>query len=271
MESMNLRPSPFWRTVLPFHRGQEPLYWWLTRVAVSGLARWGMNFHAFGVEKVPSKGGVILASNHYSNWDPIWIAFPLPRASYFFASEGLFHHPRWGKPLRWLITVYRAIPANPRKPAAALKRARTILERGESLVIFPEGERNFSSRILLPFQTGTALLAALTGTPTVPTYIHRGVQGGMVRWLQRQAPLAAFYGDPLDPPPNRDRETLDRWTQTLWDRVYALARMAQTWRSWSPTLIVKDQPLSEGGDPPLQSSSDDALDKPQSDLEAPGY
>ncbi len=169
---------------------------------------------------------MILASNHYSNWDPIWIAFPLPRASFFFASEGLFHHPRWGAPLRWLITAYQALPADPAKPAAALKRARKVLEAGHALVIFPEGERNFTEKVLLPFQTGTALLAALTGAPTVPVYIHRGVQAGPCAWLTRKAPLAVFYGDPLPPPTDREKSTLQTWTETLYARVLDLAGMA---------------------------------------------
>ncbi len=236
-----IQASSVWRHVLPFHPGRESLTWWLTRVMVAPLAQWGLGFRAFGVEHVPPTGPVILASNHYSNWDPVWVAYPLPRASHFFASEGLFHHPRWGVGLRWLITAYHALPADPRKPAAALKRARRVLERGGALVIFPEGQRNFSERVLLPFQTGTALLAAMTGAPTVPVFIHRGVQRGIQAWITRRAPLAVFYGTPLPPPSGRDRDGLERWTADLFQRVLALARMA---RAWDPRGMPPDYPDS---------------------------
>ncbi len=219
-------PSSIARYALPFHRGEEPFHWWLTRVAVYPLAVWGFRLRAFGVERVPRRGRVILAANHYSNWDPIWIAYPLPRAAFFFASEGLFHHPRWGMPLRLLITAYQALPADPRKPAAALKRARRVLEAEKALVIFPEGERNFTENLLLPFQAGTALLASWTRAPVVPVYIHRGVQQGPGAWLTGRAPLAVFYGHPLPPPEGSDRETLDVWTRGLQEKVENLAREA---------------------------------------------
>ena len=221
-----MKPSPVWKHVLPYHPGREPLHWWLTRVAVAPLAQWGFGFRAYGVEHVPAEGPVILAANHYSNWDPIWIAYPLPRASFFFASEGLFHHPRWGTPLRLLITAYQALPADPQRPAAALKRARKVLEAGKALVIFPEGERNFTENLLLPFQPGTALLASWTQAPVVPVYIHRGVQQGPRAWLTRKAPLAVFYGPPLSPPQGSDRGTLDAWTRELRRSVEDLAREA---------------------------------------------
>jgi len=232
-----VKPSPVWQHVLFYHPGREPLYWWLTRVAVAPLAQWGFGFRAYGVEHVPAEGPVILAANHYSNWDPIWIAYPLPRASCFFASEGLFRHPRWGAPLRLLITAYHAIPADPRRPTAALKRARKLLEAGKALVIFPEGERNFTENLLLPFQGGTALLAFWTQAPVVPVYIHRGVQQGPWAWLTRKAPLAVFYGLPLTPPPGSDREILEAWRRELQRKVEDLAQ----WATFPPSSLRNEE------------------------------
>ncbi|MCF6191780.1 MAG: 1-acyl-sn-glycerol-3-phosphate acyltransferase [Candidatus Hydrothermae bacterium] len=195
---------------------------WVLRPVFRGL----FGYRAYGVHHLPSRGAVLLASNHYTNLDPVLVALPMNRDTWFFASEGLFHHPRWGAFLRWLITTYHAIPVDPRRPLTSLKRARILLSQGKPMVIFPEGERNFTAEVLLPFQEGTALLSAWTGVPVVPVYIHRGVQQGWRAWMFRRAPLRVYYGPPLSPPASTERKVLQAWTQMLDQEVRRLAEEA---------------------------------------------
>ena len=51
-----------------------------------------------------------------------------------------------------------------------LKDSLAALEKGESVLIFPEGRRNKSGEGLLPFQNGAALLAARSGAQLIPVY-----------------------------------------------------------------------------------------------------
>ncbi len=202
------------------------LRWRLAVWLIRPLFRLLFGYRALNTHHIPPEGAVLLASNHYTNLDPVLVAIPMNRDTWFFASEGLFHHPRWGAFLRWLITFYHAIPVDPQRPVASLKRARALLKAGKPMVIFPEGERNFTDAWLLPFQQGTALLAAWTGVPVVPVYIHRGVQQGWRAWLLRRAPLEVRYGPALPPPLSTEREELEAWTARLYRAVQALVEAA---------------------------------------------
>ena len=93
------------------------------------------------------------------------------------------------------------------------------LEKGESIIIFPEGRRNKEKKPgLLPFQNGAALLAAHSGAPLVPVYNafwkfpHR----------YRLAVGQPFRIDPA-PPEGPASAWLTRQTETIQSAVAALA------------------------------------------------
>ncbi|NNF00250.1 MAG: 1-acyl-sn-glycerol-3-phosphate acyltransferase, partial [Pyrinomonadaceae bacterium] len=56
--------------------------------------------------------------------------------------------------------------------AKALKKAREVLRNGDTLVVFPEGSREFSDGRLLPFKTGAAKIAVDAGVPILPVTIR---------------------------------------------------------------------------------------------------
>ena len=83
-------------------------------------------------------GGVILASNHRSFLDPFVLGTCVPRPIYFMAKQEIFRNPFVG----WLLNCLGAFPL--RRGASdeeSMKTALALLERGEVVVIFPEGTR----------------------------------------------------------------------------------------------------------------------------------
>ncbi|HLG15233.1 MAG TPA: lysophospholipid acyltransferase family protein [Blastocatellia bacterium] len=118
-----------------------------------------------GLENVPESGPVILAGNHPSYLDPILVALPLERVVKFMAWDALFKVSF----LRGLIRKLGAFPVDIRrgKGEAAYREARKVLEAGDALGIFPEGQRSERGP-MGELRTGVARLAIATGAPIVP-------------------------------------------------------------------------------------------------------
>src|SRR5436305_14699281 len=49
---------------------------------------------------VPRHGGLLVVANHTSNFDPLLLAYAVPRPMAFLAKEELFHPAPWGWALR---------------------------------------------------------------------------------------------------------------------------------------------------------------------------
>jgi 1-acyl-sn-glycerol-3-phosphate acyltransferase len=114
------------------------------------------------------RGAFIIVGNHQSYLDPIpmWFAVAEHRdqQTFFLAKHQLRRY--FGRLGSWLGMIY----INPKDKASTLTTARKHLEQGHSIGIFPEGERNYASKInLLKGKTGAARLALTTNLPVVPT------------------------------------------------------------------------------------------------------
>jgi 1-acyl-sn-glycerol-3-phosphate acyltransferase len=123
-----------------------------------------------GRENVPREGGVIVVANHYSFFDPISVAHFLVKAGRtprFLAKAGVFKQPTLGKLFRAAgqIPVYR----DSREAALAFRDAVKAVERGETIIVYPEGTMT-KDPDLWPMEgkTGAARIALRTGAPVLP-------------------------------------------------------------------------------------------------------
>jgi glycerol-3-phosphate dehydrogenase (NAD(P)+) len=144
-------------------RGVNPIvYWpvrWLLKPAILAYFR----LRRLGVEHVPD-GGVILASNHRSFLDPFAIGCCIGRPIYFVAKRELFRSPLLG----WLLNCLGAFPIERgASDEHSMDTARALLERGQAVVIFPEGTRIRTGSLARP-KRGVGRLALQTGKPVVP-------------------------------------------------------------------------------------------------------
>ncbi len=120
-----------------------------------------------GAENIPSQGGVIIASNHISLWDPPVVGSAIARPVHFMAKEELFAIPVFS----WIITRLNAFPV--RRGTAdrgAIRKAITLLEQGEVVGLFPEGTRSKTDKLGQP-EPGVAMIAHKVGVPIVPTAV----------------------------------------------------------------------------------------------------
>ncbi len=92
-----------------------------------------------GKENFPKQQGVLLCSNHISNFDPPILGVASPRIIRFMAKEELFHIPV----LNWLFKKLGGFPVKRGLgDKQALRKGLELLNNGEVLGIFPEGTRS---------------------------------------------------------------------------------------------------------------------------------
>jgi 1-acyl-sn-glycerol-3-phosphate acyltransferase len=131
-----------------------PVLWILYRV------------HREGTSRVPRRGPVILAANHRSFIDSIFIPLVVPRRVTFVAKAEYFENPKTA----WFFRAVGMIPLKRDGGSAserALAAAREVLDAGGVLGIYPEGTRSPDGR-LYKGHTGVARLSRDCHAPVVP-------------------------------------------------------------------------------------------------------
>jgi 1-acyl-sn-glycerol-3-phosphate acyltransferase len=157
----------------------------------------GMRVEVEGLEKVDPRAIYVLVSNHLSLTDVPVLMAVLPLQFRFFAKQGLFRIPFLGGHLR------RAghLPVVRDDARAGLKLlahgAKTLRERGVSVLIFPEGGRSDDGS-LKPFQGGAAYVAIKAGAPCLPIGI-RGTREVLPMHSLKvvPGPVRISIGDPV--------------------------------------------------------------------------
>lgn len=97
-----------------------------------------------GIEHFPKEGGVLLCSNHKSNFDPVFLGVASPRPLHFMAKAELFEN----RALKKLITSLYAFPVRRGfGDREALRTALNVLKEGNVFAIFPEGTRNRTGKL----------------------------------------------------------------------------------------------------------------------------
>lgn len=123
-----------------------------------------------GMEHIPAEGGVVLAANHTSYFDPLAVAHYIVdagRAPRFLGKSEIVAMPVLGKLFQAAgqIPVYRGTAS----AANAYKDAIAALERGESVALYPEGTTTRDPDLWpMMGKTGAARMALTTGAPVIP-------------------------------------------------------------------------------------------------------
>ncbi len=149
-------------------------YWFLKWVAIGPLLRIVFRPVVEGGEHVPEVGAAILASNHLSYADWLFMPLTLTRRVTFVAKTEYFTTPGikgWFQ--KKFFSGAGQVPIDRGGASAAegaLSSARRILEDGDLFGIYPEGTRSHDGR-LYRGRTGVARLALETGVPVIPVAV----------------------------------------------------------------------------------------------------
>lgn len=163
-------------------------YYSVTRFLVSGCFRVVTGWEVTGRERVPAAGGLVIASNHISFWDPPLIGSALPRECHFLAKEELFATPLLGPVIHSLnaIPIRRGLA-----DLSGMSRAIEVLKRGEALLMFPEGSRMRDGE-LHPARPGVGMMAVSADVPILPCFISGSGRPG--KWWNRSSRVRISFG-----------------------------------------------------------------------------
>ncbi len=122
-----------------------------------------------GVENIPADAGIIVASNHQSYGDPVWLSLPIKRPIRYLAWSEAFSWPLVGNVIRllgaWPLQIEVSDPAT-------IRRSISWLRSGGVVVIFPEGGRGLPDGSMMRMKLGAVRMALEAGVPILPVTIR---------------------------------------------------------------------------------------------------
>jgi len=153
-------------------------------------------FTAHGMRHIPERGRIILASNHASNLDPLFVGVAAPRRINYLAKKELFSNRLFGFILRKICS---ALPVDrDQMDRTTLREIFRLLEHEEMMLVFPEGTRTHDGR-LGEAKLGVGLIAHHARATVIPAYVR-----GSYEILPRHAKrihlnrCAVSFGPPVE-------------------------------------------------------------------------
>lgn len=177
-------------------------YWFLKFLALGPLLKLIFRPWAEGTEHVPATGPAILASNHLSYSDWLFMPLVIPRRVTFVAKAEYFESPGikgWFQKKFFSGSGQVPIDRSSGSAAAgAIKTQLRLLSEGEVCGIYPEGTRSHDGR-LYRGRTGVARIALEAGVPVIPVaVINTNVVAPPGKVFGRMARPGVRFGEPLD-------------------------------------------------------------------------
>lgn len=193
----------------------QAAWYWLARLGCRMFCAIVFRYRARGRENIPADGAFILASNHQSFLDPVFLGVAVNRPLTYVARDTLFRFRLFAL----LIRSVNAIPIGRNKADIAGMRAIIArLQQDEAVCLYPEGTRTHDGRII-PVKPGFGLLCRRSKAAVVPALID----GAFECWPRQRklfspGAVMVWYGPPLRPEQIRtmtNEQLADHLTRTL--------------------------------------------------------
>ena len=209
-------------------RGVNSFVYWPVRFILRPAIIVYFRLRGLGREHIPA-GGVILAANHRSFLDPFAIGCCLGRPIYFVAKQELFENPLIG----WILNCLGAFPIRRgESDEESVKTSRILLQRGEPVVIFPEGTRIAAGSLGRP-RRGVGRLALESGAPVVPIAVS-GSERARDGYRIRPVKVHIRFGAPLTFPRVQDPSPFLAGEVT--ERIWPCVSLQWEWLGGLPPL-----------------------------------
>jgi 1-acyl-sn-glycerol-3-phosphate acyltransferase len=206
------------------NRGVNPFVYWVLRAILVPSFLGYLRMQRIGREHLPRTGPLLLASNHRSFLDPFLIGTLVRRPVYYLAKRELFEK-RWQA---WILGALGAFPVDRGAgDADAMATARAILERGDCVVVFPEGTRVRQGPLGDP-KRGVGRLALETGAPVAPVAVI-GTEQVRRGWRIRPRKVRVRVGRPLLFPRSADVTSSPSLASAVTQRVWACVSLQWEW------------------------------------------
>jgi 1-acyl-sn-glycerol-3-phosphate acyltransferase len=177
-------------------------YWFLKFLALGPLIKLIFRPWAEGTENVPKEGPAILASNHLSYSDWLFMPVVIPRRVTFVAKAEYFETPGikgWFQ--KTFFSGAGQVPidrSSGSAAAGAISAQLKLLKQGEICGIYPEGTRSHDGK-LYRGRTGVARIALEAGVPVIPVaVINSDIIAPPGKVFGSMARPGVRFGKPLD-------------------------------------------------------------------------
>ena len=145
-------------------RAMNPVYWFVYSLS-NLIAKLYLRRRVVNPEKLAEPGGCLVVGNHTSFLDPPMMGSAFPYPIYYLGRKTLMSN-------RLSAAIYKycqTIPIDQSKlEYSVLKRVIKLVQDGEKVLIFPEGERTFDGKLKEKGEAGVGLLIAKTKEPVLP-------------------------------------------------------------------------------------------------------
>jgi 1-acyl-sn-glycerol-3-phosphate acyltransferase len=165
------------------------LVWAVGRATIGTAVRLVAPLRVYGAERMPARGGLVVAANHFSWLDPPALGAASPRTLYFMAKVEAHRVPGLGQ----LMRSFGAFPVRRgESDRDAVRMMRQIVRNGNALGMFAEGTRQLQG-VPGPVQPGAAMVAITESVPLIPAAMH-----GSQSWrVGNFAPVSVAFGEPM--------------------------------------------------------------------------
>lgn len=162
---------------------------------------------------------VIIAPNHTSLWDAVFLIARLPRALCVMKKSILYNPFLGGARLAGYI------PSG--SNSQMIRDAADSLHSGAQLLVFPEGTRTArEARWINPLKGGLAIISARAKVPVYPVFIRsntRFLEKGWPLWKRPNFPIRISFelGEPVTPGPDESSQAFTSRLQAIYERELA--------------------------------------------------
>jgi 1-acyl-sn-glycerol-3-phosphate acyltransferase len=218
------------------NRGVNPIIYRVLRTLLVPFFLIYLRMERIGREHLPQSGPLLLASNHRSFLDPFVIGTMVRRPVYYMAKRELFEK-RWQA---WILNALGAFPVDRGAgDGDAMATARAILERGDCVVVFPEGTRVRKGPLGDP-RRGIGRLALETGAAVAPIAVI-GSEEVRKGWRIRPRKVRIRAGRPMLFPTVKCSSP--NLAMGVTERIWACVRLQWDWLGGAKP--PREQPLRE--------------------------
>ncbi len=150
----------------------QKMIWHFSSALVQILANNMAPFRAIGYENIPPTGAAVVVTNHNSEWDVIINAVAVERETkrviYQMSKQSLFQIPIVNA---WVRTHHAFPLKRGENDVQCFNYAKQLLDKGELVIVYPEGTTNTGGGVLLEGHTGAVRLAIEGKVPIIPVGI----------------------------------------------------------------------------------------------------
>jgi 1-acyl-sn-glycerol-3-phosphate acyltransferase len=188
------RPAEYFERFHARTREREPNFMYeLVRMVLTPIVLLFFRGRCISSDDVPAGGPVILAPNHFSNMDHFLMASFLRRRVNFVAKSQLFR----GRLLETVFLNGGVFPVRRgHRDEESFVTMHKVLERGGTIVMYPEGGRSRTGKLSDSVKPGIGRLALESGAPVVPVAVYGSAKAR--NWKRGQFPkVTVQFGEPF--------------------------------------------------------------------------